>query len=148
MKWHPDRCGREPLAVDEAKRRFQQIQEAYQVLSDEGKRTLYDAGLYDPFEEDEEVEGFSDFVQEMVNLMSNVRKEEKECSLEELQRMLGEMAQGFDAAPFSSQCFDSGGSDPNRNAKRFLCEEDPMARKQSHVHVSGFDVFGSTASYC
>lgn len=26
------------------------------MLSDEGKRTLYDAGLFDPFEEDEEVE--------------------------------------------------------------------------------------------
>lgn len=26
------------------------------MLSDEGKRALYDAGLYDPFDEEEEVE--------------------------------------------------------------------------------------------
>lgn len=69
--------------------------------------------------------------------------------MEDLQRMLGEMAQSFDAVPpFLSQRFDSGGSDPNRNAKGFRCEEDPMARRRSHVHVSGFKVFGSTASYC
>lgn len=90
-KWHPDRWGtKNPKGSGEAKRRFQQIQEAYSgnlireeeirrfsiskkwktldliqldfaefwflhtVLSDKGKRSIYDAGLYDPFEEEEE----------------------------------------------------------------------------------------------
>ena len=63
--------------------------------------------------------------------------------------MLAEMAQGFDSVPqFSAQCFNSVGGNPSRSPMRFGCEEDPMARRQSHLHVSGFDVFGSTASYC
>ncbi|RWW64839.1 hypothetical protein BHE74_00027898 [Ensete ventricosum] len=78
------------------------------VLSDEKRRKLYDAGLYDPLQEDEEevevitdkrcnnigvttntgrkstnfegsslnsLQGFGDFVQEMVSLMASVRKE-------------------------------------------------------------------------
>ncbi|XVF43641.1 hypothetical protein PTKIN_Ptkin02bG0056700 [Pterospermum kingtungense] len=73
MQWHPDRWTRAPSVLGEAKRKFQQIQEAYSVLSDQRKRTLYDAGLYDP--EDEEDEGFSDFVAEMISLMAQTRKE-------------------------------------------------------------------------
>ncbi|ESQ28103.1 hypothetical protein EUTSA_v10019285mg [Eutrema salsugineum] len=52
MKWHPDRWTKDPLRSVEAKRRFQQIQEAYSVLSDQRKRSMYDVGLYDT-EEDE-----------------------------------------------------------------------------------------------
>ncbi|CAN6468601.1 unnamed protein product [Victoria cruziana] len=55
LKWHPDRWTRDPAVAGEAKRQFQQIQEAYAVLSDEGKRTLYDAGLFDPLEGEDEV---------------------------------------------------------------------------------------------
>ncbi|KAK5839054.1 hypothetical protein PVK06_007812 [Gossypium arboreum] len=73
MQWHPDRWTRTPSLLSEAKHKFQQIQEAYSVLSDQRKRTLYDAGLYDP--EDEEDEGFSDFMAEMISLMSQTRKE-------------------------------------------------------------------------
>ncbi|XXG84347.1 hypothetical protein AAC387_Pa10g1881 [Persea americana] len=73
LKWHPDRWMRDPAVVGEAKRRFQQIQEAYSVLSDEGKRAMYDAGMYDPFEEEDE--GFSDFMQEMLSMMDHVRAE-------------------------------------------------------------------------
>lgn len=93
-KWHPDRSAKNPGVAGEAKRRFQQIQEAYSgnvietciltplnssficyffkaftvygltalklpfdllVLSDENKRSMYDAGLYDPLEEEDEV---------------------------------------------------------------------------------------------
>lgn len=39
-QWHPDVC-KEP----DAKAQFQRIQEAYEVLSDPGKRARYDAGL-------------------------------------------------------------------------------------------------------
>ncbi|KAH0467421.1 hypothetical protein IEQ34_004659 [Dendrobium chrysotoxum] len=97
MKWHPDRCARE--RVHEANGRFQQIQEAYEVLSDERRRALYDAGLYD-CEQDggvEDVEGFWDFVEEMVQLMAEVKSKQEECTMEELQRMLSEMSEGFSA---------------------------------------------------
>nr|CAD1823979.1 unnamed protein product [Ananas comosus var. bracteatus] len=129
MRWHPDRNGREPLMVDEAKRRFQVIQEAYQVLSDQKRRALYDAGLYDPVQDDEEeVEGFHDFMQEMLSLMATVRREvnfeyfkpvpviETQCSIEDLQRMLDEMAQSFAPTQPPTYCF--GGKGTSTNPKR------------------------------
>lgn len=73
MQWHPDRWTRTPSLLSEAKCKFQNIQEAYSVLSDPKKRSMYDAGLYDP--QEEEVEDFSDFVDEMVSLMAEVRRE-------------------------------------------------------------------------
>ncbi|KAH7666666.1 DnaJ domain-containing protein [Dioscorea alata] len=80
-----------PTAAGEAKRRFQRIQEAYSVLSDEGKRSLYDAGVFDPFEDDDQ--DFSDFMKEMISMMDSVRSE-KPDSMEDLQRMLAEMIDG------------------------------------------------------
>ncbi|KAJ7977884.1 DnaJ-like protein [Quillaja saponaria] len=87
LKWHPDRYARKPTVAGEAKRRFQQIQEAYSVLSDQSKRSMYDAGLYNPSEEEDE--DFYDFMQEMVSMMNNVRDEGE--SFEDLQRMFVEM---------------------------------------------------------
>ena len=85
QKWHPDRWASDPGAAGEAKRRFQRIQEAYSgkalhlplrcfaardliecsvtllsllvdaVLSDKGKRAMYDAGLFDPLDDDDQV---------------------------------------------------------------------------------------------
>ncbi|KAK2380656.1 chaperone DnaJ-domain superfamily protein [Trifolium repens] len=97
MQWHPDRWTRTPSLLSEAKCNFQKIQEAYSVLSDPKKRTMYDAGLYDPQEEEDEE--FSDFVDEMVSLMAEVRREEKVYGLEELQAMFMEMAEGFESPP-------------------------------------------------
>ncbi|XP_057492964.1 uncharacterized protein LOC130778476 isoform X2 [Actinidia eriantha] len=54
LKWHPDRWAKNSAVAGEANRRFQKIQEAYSVLSDEGKRSMYDAGVLDLFDEDEE----------------------------------------------------------------------------------------------
>ncbi|XP_059438471.1 uncharacterized protein LOC132171224 [Corylus avellana] len=90
MKWHPDRWARNPGVAGEAKLRFQQIQEAYSVLSDQSKRLMYDAGLYDPLEEEDEE--FCDFMQEMLSLMNNVKDEGD--SFEDLQRMFAEMVGG------------------------------------------------------
>ncbi|GFP83509.1 chaperone protein dnaj [Phtheirospermum japonicum] len=92
MQWHPDKWTKNPSLLGEAKQKFQQIQEAY---SDRRKRVMYDAGMYDPDEEDEEVEGFTDFLQEMVSLMNESRKEEKNYSMEELQSMFWDMAKDF-----------------------------------------------------
>ncbi|PON48907.1 Terminal organelle assembly protein [Trema orientale] len=91
LKWHPDRWMKDPKVAGEAKRRFQRIQEAYSVLSDKGKRTVYDAGLLG-FLGDDDDEGFCDFMQEMVFLMQseNKRSQEKN-SLEDLQGLLRDM---------------------------------------------------------
>ncbi|XP_042404344.1 chaperone protein DnaJ-like [Zingiber officinale] len=89
LRWHPDRWAKEPaFAASQAKRRFQRIQEAYSVLSDKSKRAMYDAGLYDPLDGDDQ--GFADFMQEMLAMMEGV-KSEKPDSLEDLQRMLAEI---------------------------------------------------------
>ncbi|XP_023536754.1 uncharacterized protein LOC111798035 [Cucurbita pepo subsp. pepo] len=87
LKWHPDRCTRNPAVAGEAKRQFQLVQEAYSVLSDQAKRSVYDAGLYDPTEEDDEE--FCDFMQEMISMMNNVKPEGD--SFEDLQKMFMEM---------------------------------------------------------
>ncbi|CAL1407606.1 unnamed protein product [Linum trigynum] len=97
MRWHPDKRARNPgLAAGDAERRFQQIQEAYSVLSDPGKRSMYDAGLYDPLEEEDEE--FCDFMQEMISMMNNVKDEGD--SFEDLQRMFVEMVGGGDGPSF------------------------------------------------
>uniref|UniRef100_A0A2P2KWJ1 J domain-containing protein n=1 Tax=Rhizophora mucronata TaxID=61149 RepID=A0A2P2KWJ1_RHIMU len=73
MKWHPDKWTRNPAVAGEANRRFQQIQEAYSVLSNQSKRSMYDAGIYDPLEEEDE--DFCGFMQEMISMMDNVKDE-------------------------------------------------------------------------
>ncbi|KAF4359261.1 hypothetical protein CsatB_030517 [Cannabis sativa] len=90
LKWHPDRWTQKPSVAGEAKRRFQQIQEAYSVLSDQAKRSMYDAGLYDPFKDEDE--DFCDFMQEMISMMNNVKDEGD--SFEDLQKMFAEMVGG------------------------------------------------------
>ncbi|GFP90840.1 Dnaj homolog subfamily b member 8 [Phtheirospermum japonicum] len=96
MQWHPDKWTRSPSLLDEAKEKFQQIQEAYSVLSDRTKRTMYDAGMFDADDEEDEPEGFSDFLQEMESLVDDVRRKEKSYSFGELQSMFRDMAQGFE----------------------------------------------------
>ncbi|XP_020976797.1 LOW QUALITY PROTEIN: uncharacterized protein LOC107639293 [Arachis ipaensis] len=136
MKWHPDRWTRNPSLLGEAKRKFQQIQEAYSVLSDQKKRTMYDAGLYDP--EEEEDEGFSEFVEEMVSLMAQVRQEEKEFGLEDLQSMFMEMLEGFES-PSTMYC-----SMPSSSMFEF--DESPCAKKEAkrmRLDTSMMDKTGS-----
>ncbi|TYH84226.1 hypothetical protein ES332_D02G183500v1 [Gossypium tomentosum] len=139
MQWHPDRWTRTPSLLSEAKHKFQQIQEAYSVLSDQRKRTLYDAGLYDP--EDEEDEGFSDFMEEMISLMSQTRKEEKVCSLEELQKMLWDMVQGFESPSWFCEPIEEGGS-----SKRTKWDSSGMNDRPGGLGVTGFNMY-ETRSY-
>ncbi|KAL5228830.1 hypothetical protein ABZP36_017095 [Zizania latifolia] len=115
VKWHPDKIssGRR-VDPEEAKVRFQQVHEAYQVLSDEKRRALYDAGMYDPLDDDQEdVEGFHDFLQEMLSLMATVGREERVYSLDELRSMLDGMMQDFSSTsefPSPGGFFTSAGS--------------------------------------
>ncbi|XVE85400.1 hypothetical protein DITRI_Ditri17bG0088100 [Diplodiscus trichospermus] len=139
MQWHPDRWTRTPSLLGKAKHKFQQIQEAYSVLSDQRKRTLYDAGLYDP--EDEEDKGFSDFVAEMISLMAQTRKEEENCSLEDLQKMFWDMAQEFQSPSWFCGSFEDSGS-----SKRRKWDSNPMSDRHSHIGVSGLNMY-ETRSY-
>ncbi|XP_078439284.1 uncharacterized protein LOC144709581 [Wolffia australiana] len=100
-KWHPDKWTKDPAVAAEAKQRFQRIQEAYSVLSDNKKRSMYDIGLYDPFEEEEEEEGFADFMEEMMAMMDKVRPE-KEDTFEDLQRMFAEIVDGDGGGAFAA----------------------------------------------
>ncbi|KAL9233432.1 hypothetical protein vseg_008436 [Gypsophila vaccaria] len=106
LKWHPDRWATDSSVAGEAKHRFQQIQEAYSVLSDQGKRSMYDSGFYDPTEEVDQ--GFSDFMQEMMTMMDNVRGSTEGDSLEDLQKMFVEMVGG------DGMCFSTGQTSANR----------------------------------
>lgn len=88
-KWHPDKWSKNPSLAEQAKLRFQEIQEAYSVLSDDTKRAMYDAGIY---ESEDDVDGFSDFLDEMATMMANVRDQSNtEDSFEELQQAFAKM---------------------------------------------------------
>lgn len=150
MQWHPDKWTRNPSLLGEAKRKFQQIHEAYSVLSDHRKRAMYDAGLYDTFEDEEE--DFSDFLMEMVSVVNEVKRENKVYSMEELQSMFTEMAQGFNYpngsySPqyqwYSSYESSQWGYEPSMftnsgSSKSSRCKTNPVTGANSHVHVSEF----------
>ncbi|KAL2516492.1 Chaperone DnaJ-domain superfamily protein [Forsythia ovata] len=101
--WHPDRCTAPGNSkyVEEAKKKFQAIQQAYSVLSDANKRFLYDVGVYDCNDHEDET-GMGDFLNEMATMMSkNNSNENGEESFEELQELFKEMFQS-DTEAFSS----------------------------------------------
>ncbi|GFP79124.1 Dnaj homolog subfamily b member 6 [Phtheirospermum japonicum] len=125
LKWHPDRWTKNPSAAGEAKRRFQKIQEAYAVLSDKGKRTMYDAGFLDLFEEDE---GMGDFLHDLTNMMEqNVGS--KAESLEDLQKTfvdlfgedLANMIEERDDPVVTKRARDSGRNVRATPKKRNMC---------------------------
>ncbi|KAJ9563671.1 hypothetical protein OSB04_008831 [Centaurea solstitialis] len=131
MQWHPDKWTKNPSLLGKAKRKFQQIQEAYSVLSDHKKRSMYNVGLYDP--QGEEDEGFADFLQEMSSLMENVKKEEKQYSFGEIQTMFWEMAQSFDhpnnvyeEPSWCQEMFTLDADDEPKSSKRPRPDFDPL----------------------
>ncbi|KAK9756033.1 hypothetical protein RND81_01G068300 [Saponaria officinalis] len=96
MKWHPDRCTSSGNSkfVEEANKKFQAIQSAYSVLSDETKRFLYDVGVYDT-DDDHNNHGMGEFLDEMATMMcENKPSENGEESFEQLQELFDEMFQG------------------------------------------------------
>lgn len=103
LKWHPDRCSASGNSkfIDEAKKKFQAIQEAYSVLSDANKRFLYDVGVYDSGDDDDE-NGMGEFLNEMAAMMSQNKSNENQGeTFEELQDMFDEMFNS-DIGKFSS----------------------------------------------
>jgi curved DNA-binding protein CbpA len=90
-KWHPDKLNvKDSAAADSAtaseaaKMRFQAIQEAYSVLSDNNKRLMYDAGVYD--DDDDEL-GMSSFVGEIATMMAGSKQEHQDDALENLDEL-------------------------------------------------------------
>ncbi|EOX95175.1 hypothetical protein QUC31_004904 [Theobroma cacao] len=114
LKWHPDRWTRNPKVAGEATKRFQQIQEAYSVLSDKGKRRIYDAGLVGLLADDDD-EGFLNFMQEMVLIMQNVKSQEGN-NLEDLRGLLMDMMADDERRKFG---FDWDSSQTARKRARF-----------------------------
>ncbi|KAI9397716.1 hypothetical protein POPTR_003G070600v4 [Populus trichocarpa] len=126
LRWHPDRCSASGNSefVEEAKKKFQAIQQAYSVLSDTNKRFLYDVGVDDS---DDDENGMGDFLNEMAVMMSQTKPSENmEESLEELQELFDEMFQedlhsfGIDsqAAPSCPPSYVSYSESSNSNNKR------------------------------
>lgn len=97
LRWHPDRCSASGTS-EEAKTKFQEIQQAYSVLSDENKRFLYDIGAYD---NDDDENGMGDFMSEMAVLMSQTKSNEMgQWSFEELQETFDDMFRREIKTPF------------------------------------------------
>ncbi|TQE08685.1 hypothetical protein C1H46_005669 [Malus baccata] len=95
LRWHPDRCSASGNSkfVEEAKKKFQDIQEAYSVLSDANKRFLYDVGAYGS--DDDENNGMGEFLDEMAMMMRQTKPNENgQETFEELQNLFDEMFEG------------------------------------------------------
>ncbi|KAJ3695766.1 hypothetical protein LUZ60_001143 [Juncus effusus] len=96
MRWHPDRCtaSGNSKCIEEAKEKFQKIQGAYSVLSDSNKRFLYDVGVYDSDDDDENQKGMGDFLGEMAQMMSQINPTDNvNESFEDLQQLFVDMFQ-------------------------------------------------------
>ncbi|GLT56054.1 hypothetical protein SLA2020_291270 [Shorea laevis] len=104
MRWHPDRCSASGNSkfVEEAKKKFQAIQQAYAVLSDANKRFMYDVGAYDS---DDDKNGMGDFLNEMTVMMSQTKSNENgEETFEELQELFEQLFQDDIVEGFESGC--------------------------------------------
>ncbi|KAL3825074.1 hypothetical protein ACJIZ3_021103 [Penstemon smallii] len=109
MKWHPDRYSASGNSkyVEEAKKKFQAIQQAYSVLADADKRFLYDVGVYDCDDHDDQ-NGMGDFLNEMATMMTQNKSNNNE-SFEQLQELFDEMFHS-DIDAFSSSSSSSSSS--------------------------------------
>ncbi|CAH1442403.1 unnamed protein product [Lactuca virosa] len=136
LRWHPDRCSAfgDSKHVEEAKKKFQDIQEAYSVLSNANKRFMYDVGVYDS---DDDENGMADFLSEMAVMMSqNKPAENGEEAFQELKDLFEEMFESdieslssssqsgkmsntkVEDAQFEGFCIGTGGLPPGRFEER------------------------------
>ncbi|KAJ7963333.1 Chaperone DnaJ [Quillaja saponaria] len=153
LKWHPDRCSSSGNSkfVEEAKKKFQSIQQAYSVLSDANKRFLYDVGVYDS---DEDQNGMGDFLDEMATMMSQTKPNENgDESFEQLQELFEEIFQG-DMDSFGSSPQVSTNCSTSSSAYSTYSERSSSSNKRNSSnmnngrteHSSGFD--SSFQSFC
>ncbi|KAH1048251.1 hypothetical protein J1N35_039035 [Gossypium stocksii] len=154
LRWHPDRCSASGNSkfVEEAKKKFQTIQQAYSVLSDANKRFLYDVGAYDS---DDDENGMGEFLNEMAVMMSQTKSNKNgEESFEELQELFEEMFQvdidsfGSNGQPTtscsSSSSFasygESSGSNKRNSADMSSGETMPESGSSFNLQFHGFCV--------
>ncbi|XAR67557.1 hypothetical protein NMG60_11002351, partial [Bertholletia excelsa] len=146
LSWHPDRCSASGNSryVEEAKKKFQAIQEAYSVLSDENKRFLYDVGVYDS---DDDENGMGDFLSEMAVLMSQNKSDKNgEESFEELQELFNEMFQS-DVEGFSSAS--QAATPPSGSTSLYASfGESSHSGKAKVGDFSGFDFDAPHEGFC
>ncbi|KAL6134757.1 hypothetical protein ACLB2K_066985 [Fragaria x ananassa] len=145
--WHPDRCyaSGNSKFVEEAKKKFQDIQQAYSVLSDANKRFLYDVGAY---ESDDDENGMGDFLNEMAVMMSRTKPNENGGeSFEQLQELFEEMFQG-DIEGFSSCSQPPASCSTSSSSYALYCENSTPSNKRNSSSMnygnttldsSGFD---------
>ncbi|XP_011623113.1 dnaJ homolog subfamily B member 7 isoform X1 [Amborella trichopoda] len=117
QRWHPDRCSASGNTkfVEECKKKFQAIQQAYSVLSDANKRFLYDVGAYGSDDDDQ---GMGEFLGEMAVMMSQTKPSEKGPeSFEDLQNLFQEMFER-DLDMFKSSTSHNNNNDNNNNNHR------------------------------
>ncbi|XP_076938195.1 uncharacterized protein LOC143606252 [Bidens hawaiensis] len=90
LEWHPDKWANKPSLAGEANRRFQKIQEAYSVLSDQTKKSMYDAGVLEFSDDIQDQQGMGDFLHDLMKMMKQNAGGKVE-SMEELQNTFVEM---------------------------------------------------------
>ncbi|XP_047958433.1 chaperone protein DnaJ-like [Salvia hispanica] len=127
LKWHPDRFSASGNSkyLDEAKKKFQAIQQAYSVLSDTNKRFLYDVGVYD-CNDDDDNDGMGEFLNEMATMMNQTKSSEGgNETLEELQELFDDLFESDIKAFVSSSRSDK-----------------PPTRSSSSSSASGNEAYG------
>ncbi|KAL8232478.1 hypothetical protein R6Q57_002256 [Mikania cordata] len=146
LRWHPDRCSAfgNSNRVEEAKKKFQAIQEAYSVLSNANKRFLYDVGVYDSDDDDEN--GMADFLSEMADMMSqNKPSENGEESFEELKDLFEEMFQSdIESLSSSSQT----GSSASYSSLFSSCGESSGSHKRGSSEMSNTKAEDGLQGFC
>ncbi|XP_076890418.1 uncharacterized protein LOC143541481 [Bidens hawaiensis] len=145
LRWHPDRCSAfgDFEHVEEAKKKFQAIQEAYSVLSNANKRFLYDVGVYDS---DDDENGMADFLSEMADMMSkNKPAENGSVSFKELNDLFEEMFQSdIESLSSSSQT----GSSASYSSLFSSCGESLNSHKRGSSEMSSTKVEDEFQGFC
>eukprot|EP00252_Welwitschia_mirabilis_P005809 TRINITY_DN163_c0_g1_i5.p2 TRINITY_DN163_c0_g1~~TRINITY_DN163_c0_g1_i5.p2 ORF type:complete len:179 (-),score=14.98 TRINITY_DN163_c0_g1_i5:373-909(-) len=142
LRWHPDKWQAygNPRLVDEVKKRFQAIQEAYAVLSDEHKRFLYDTGVYDS----EDDEGMDEFLDEMAEMMHESRQKKGTSeSFEQLQDLFRNMFEadlngfGKQKGAYATVCKSNNYPDGNNNGGSTGGPREGEGNNKSRVRKKG-----------
>ncbi|KAJ0794446.1 putative DnaJ domain, Chaperone J-domain superfamily [Helianthus annuus] len=145
LRWHPDRCSAlgNLKHVEEAKKKFQAIQEAYSVLSNADKRFMYDVGVYDS---DDDENGMADFLSEMADMMSqNKPTENGGETFEELKDLFEEMFQSdIESLSSSSQT----GSSNSYSSLFSSCGESSGAHKRGSSEMLNVKVEDDFQGFC
>ncbi|KAF5732094.1 hypothetical protein HS088_TW18G00783 [Tripterygium wilfordii] len=145
LRCHPDRCSASGNTkfVEEAKKKFQEIQQAYSVLSDSNKRFLYDVGSYDS---DDDENGMGEFLSEMADMMNHTKpRENGEETFEELQELFAEMFQG-DIDAFDSTCQSTSSSSASCSSYISYSEGSSSSNKRSSSEMNFTMSGGSSIS--